>query len=211
MLMQVLKGVAVGVLALAGIIVLLPLVLMLMLWILYAGVGAVQSIPFDVQTQGVVEVIVQDHHDDDDTLWYYSISAHGQAQKTEPFEPEEMVVHRICPDSLESYVDREKNKVLNRLQEVCVYDAKGQRVENEDPLIDRVMQQAAKLEHDIMELCIMEAGGHVFLHTELNVNLWCPYELYYYDPVKDRLIELYTFDGLEVIGLRVRNMELLVP
>jgi hypothetical protein len=58
-----------------------------------------------------------------------------------------------------------------------------------------------------VELHIFQHGGELFLQTELNVNLWCPCELYWYDQQNDRLVELYTFDGLEVVGMRIRDLE----
>lgn len=204
---KLVSGLTVFLLVLFVLIGLLPMLLAVTLvWGFQTEEGTVHTVSFDVERQGVVDVIVKDHHGDDDTLLYYAISTSGQAQEIAPFEADGMTVLRVSPNSLESYIDREKNAVLNRLQEVWVYDESGQLVKNTDPLVDAVMQQAAKLEHDIMELCIMQVGEATFLHTELNVNWWCPCELYWYDPVQDRLIELYTFNALEVVGLRVRDM-----
>lgn len=207
MMRKLVSGLAVFLLVLFLLIGLLPMLLAVTLvWGFEAEEGTVHTVAFDVERQGVVDVIVKDHHGDDDTLLYYAISGSGQAQEIEPFEPDEMTVVSIVPGSLESYVDREQNKVLNRLREVWVYDENGQQVESTDPLVDAVMQQAAKLEHSMLVLRIMQVGEHVFLYAELNVNWWCPCELYWYDPVQDRLIELYTFNALEVVGLRVRDM-----
>lgn len=204
---KLLRGIGIGLLALLLLIGLLPVLFMLLYLAFDMAGGAVRSIPFDVEQRGVVDVIVRNHHDEDAPLQYFAISDSGQAQEIEAFEAEGMTVIRISPDSLESYIDREKNAVLNRLQEVMVCDETGRPVKNEDPLVERVIQQAAKLEHSIMELRLLQVGENVFLYTELNVNLWCPCELYYYDPVQDRLIEVYTFNELEVVGLRVRDVE----
>jgi len=206
MFMKIVRGLAVGILALFGLIGLLPILVMLFFGFAELVDAGVRSIPFDAEKHGVVDVIVKNHHGEDDTLYYYNISGDGKAQQTDPFVPDAMTVTRIDRSSLESYIDRGQNKVLNRLQEVYVCDDNGNRIPNTDPLVDAVMHQAAKLEHDIMELRMLQTGGETFLYTELNVNLWCPCELYWYDPVEDRLVELYTFNELEVVGLRVRDV-----
>lgn len=206
MLLKIVKGLLIGLVALVGLLLLLPVAVMLLFLMTEMFDAGVRSIPFDVEQHGVLDVIVRNHHGEDDTLYYYNLSDDGRAQQTEPFEPDAMTVTRIDRSSLESYVDRGQNKVLNRLQEVYVCDDNGNRIPNTDPLVDAVMHQAAKLEHDIMELRMLQTGGETFLYTELNVNLWCPCELYWYDPVEDRLVELYTFNELEVVGLRVRDV-----
>lgn len=203
---SIMRGLGIGFLALFGFIGLFPTLVILIFGVTGLLAAEVHAIPFDAQTRGVVDVIVRNHHGDDDTLYYYNVSNDGRVQETDPFVPDDMTVTRIARDSLESYIDREKNKVLNRLQDVYVYDESGERVPNTDPLVDAVMQQAATLEHDIMELRMLRIGEETFLYTELNVNLWCPCELYWYDPAQDRLVELYTFNELEVVGLRVRDM-----
>ena len=165
-----------------------------------------EMIRFDPEVIGVVDVIVTDHHGDDDTLHYYNIGAGHLKQECEPFEPDGMTVYTMDTSGLESYIDREKNKVLNRLKYIRIEDAQGSEI-SPTPLMEAVVTRSATLEHDIMELHLFEVDGEIFLQTELNVNWWCPVELYWYDTEKDRLIELYTFDALEIVGLRIRDLE----
>ena len=163
------------------------------------------GISFDPNTMGVVDVIVVDHHGDDDTPHYYNIGAGRVKQECELFEPDNMTVYTVDHNGLESYIDRSKNKVLNRLLYIRIEDAQGNEI-TPTPLMEAAVTCAAGLEHDIMELHIFQLGEEIFLQTELNVNWWCPCELYWYDQKKDRLVELYTFDGLEVVGMRIRDL-----
>jgi len=206
---KLLKWIGRGVLALVLTVTAVPALLGVFLAVfgVFSMVpSAIRSIPFDVEKYGVVDVVVQDYRDDSGEWMYYALSDDGRAQEIDSFEPDGMTVIEVIPDSLECYIDREQNKVLNRLAEVQVYDEHGKVVNNTDPLVDAIMRQAAKLEHNIFTIRIMKVGDAAFLYTELNVNWWTPCELYYYDPAADRLIELYTFDGKEVVGLRVRDV-----
>lgn len=177
-----------------------------LLWLTGGTTQLKKLLSFDPETMGVVDVIVVDHHGEDDTPHFYHIGAGRIKQDAEPFEPEAMVVYEVDTQGLECYIDREKNKVLNRLRYISIYDEQSNLMEN-TPLLEAVVTQAATLEHDIMELHIFLLGSEIFLQTELNVNWWCPCELYWYDQQNDRLVELYTFDGLEVVGMRIRDLE----
>lgn len=166
---------------------------------------ATEVIPFDPELIGIMDVIVTDHHGDDPTLHYYNIGMGRLKQPCDPFEPQEMTVYTVDRYGLESYIDQEKNKVLNRLLYIRIEDDQGREI-TPTPLLEAVVTQAATLEHDIMELTIFQAGGETFLQTELNVNWWCPVELYWFNMETGKLVELYTFDGLEVVGLRLRDV-----
>ena len=59
-----------------------------------------------------------------------------------------------------------------------------------------------------MAAWLIRADDLWFLQIMLNVNLWTPYELYWYNPVSDRLVEMTTFDGKEVVGLEIADKTL---
>lgn len=73
----------------------------------------------------------------------------------------------------------------------------------------RILRRVAELEHDLILVEILDTGSDAFVHVGLNVNLWSPYKLYYYNEEADELVELHTWDGERVTGLRVRNPDLL--
>lgn len=176
-------------------------------WLMGGRAFFAQVIPFDPERTGVVDVIVTDSHGRDDMLYYYNIGAGLAKQECDAFEPETMSIYRVDPDGLECYIDREKNKVLNRLLYIRIEDKAGNEISPTPPM-EAAVTQAATLEHNIFSLHIFEVSGEIFLQAELNVNLWCPYELYWYDQHNGRLVELYTFDCMEVVGMRIRNLEL---
>jgi len=75
---------------------------------------------------------------------------------------------------------------------------------------DEVMKRMFELvheqaEHWIINLRVYKVGDEYFIRTMLNVNLWTPYELFWYDAEKDELVLLHTFDGQEIVGIRLRE------
>jgi len=182
------------------------LAVLVLVWAAWRALRGIEVARFDPEIMGVVDVIVVDHHGGADTLHYYNIGTGRVKQECDPFEADNMTVYTVDHSGLESYIDRDKNKVLNRLLYIRIEDAQGNEI-TPTPLMEAAVTCAAGLEHNIIGLHIFQHGGELFLQVELNVNLWCPYELYWYDQQNDRLVELYTFDGLEVVGMRIRDLE----
>ena len=179
-----------------------------LLWLTDGTTQIKKLLPFDPETMGVVDVIVVDLHRADDTPHYYHIGADRIKREAEPFEPEDMTVTHIFPACLDGLPRKDGNKAYYQLGPIQVFDEEGRKTENTDPLLEKVLRQMENQEyHDVMVLRLLQTGGEAFLYTELNVNWWCPCELYWYDRQNDRLVELYTFDGLEVAGMRIRDLE----
>ena len=44
-----------------------------------------------------------------------------------------------------------------------------------------------------------------YVVIELNVNLWSPYELYYFNKDNGELKEIYTFNGKDIVGIKVNK------
>ena len=85
-----------------------------------------------------------------------------------------------------------------------VLDGEGNPVEK-TPEMNRILELGGENEHAIMAAWLIRAEDQWFLQVMLNVNLWTPYELYWYNPVSDRLVEMTTFDGKEVVGLEIAD------
>ena len=79
------------------------------------GAGAVGCAIARELSKYNVDVIVVDHHGGADTLHYYNIGTGRVKQACDPFEADNMTVYTVDHSGLESYIDRDKNKVLNRL------------------------------------------------------------------------------------------------
>ena len=84
-------------------------------------------------------------------------------------------------------------KVLDNDEEVEMTDT-----------IKKIINQASKIEHDIIMNKIIKIDDQYFVVIELNVNLWTPYEFYYYNNKKDKLVEIETFDNYDVVGIKIK-------
>ena len=138
---------------------------------------------------------------------YYSLANHQRIRLTETFLPDPMRILKVPYGCFKSYVDREKNKVLNRLDHMALEDMDKKPVPVNDEQ-SRIFQHLAGLEHSLMDIRFIETGGETFIYLELNGNLWMPCCLYWYDHENDALVLLHEWDGEEVIGLHLRNIVL---
>lgn len=158
-----------------------------------------------------VEVVVQDAEGKKE---YYRVEGTpgGIRRRTEcdPFEGEAIEFYRA--DSSAAFVEFPEDKqedwvwcAENWVGSVVRLEKDGQLVEADGTmrkLLNRLQKEA---EHWIMDVRIIRAGGAYFVRTRLNVNLWTPVELFWYDPAEDALTEIAVFDDAEIVGLRLKD------
>ena len=63
--------------------------------------------------------------------------------------------------------------------------------------MDDIFKKIALLEHDLLTVRIFDISGEYFVYVELNVNLWTPCSLYYYNQDSRELIQLFEFSNKE--------------
>ena len=165
---------------------------------------------FDPEKEGIVDVIVIAHtsimsNRKESETRYYSLASGGRIRLSEAFEPDTVTIYTVPPRCFESYIDRDRNKVLNRLDHIALLDTDGNQISVSETQA-KVFYKIAELEHDLMDIRFIEADGQIFVYLELNVNLWTPCCLYWYDRDADMLILLHKWDAEEVVGLRLRNV-----
>lgn len=167
---------------------------------------------FDVEKEGIVDVIViartsnMSNRKVSETR-YYSLASGGRICLSEAFEPDAAAVYTVPNDCFVSYIDSGRNRILNRLDHMALVD----EARNQVPVSEmhaRIFQRIAELERAVLDIRLIETGGQTFVYLELNVNLWTPCCLYWYDRDADALVLLHKWDAEEVIGLRLRNIAL---
>lgn len=157
---------------------------------------------FDL-AEGLVDVQTRIEEGEKQTLCQYTLASGQRIQPIESFVPDEAVFYEVPRGCFESYID---DKVLNRLVRMELLDAEGRPVEiSED--IESIFRCVEQLEHDLFTVRIIETKGLYFVYVELNVNLWLPCTLYFYNPEERRLVELYTWDSKKIVALHVRSEE----
>ena len=136
------------------------------------------------------------------TLSYYEVNDRKYERKANKFEYEnnETITFQNC---FESYIDRNKNKVLNKRMEECkILDSNNSEMES-DETIENIINLISDLEHDIMKAKAIKVEENYYVVVALNVNLWSPYDLYKYE--NNKLRKLYTFDDEDIIGIKERD------
>lgn len=155
---------------------------------------------FNSNFMNSIFVITKD--EDTNIINYYEINEKGNSREIEKFEPDIMEEFTVN-NGYESYISG--NKVLNRLTlDSCVIEDKtGNTVEFTEEF-RKIVEKVSELEQSIFKNKIFKVNHEYYVVVELNVNLWSPYYLYYYDRVNDKLQHLYTFDGEDIIGLKIK-------
>lgn len=174
------------------IIIILAIILLLVIALMiYIGVNYDFTNSLYVMTKDEVN----------DAIHYYDINDRGKCREREKFEPDEMEEFTV-KDCYDSYIS--DNKVLNKLTlDTCtIEDQTGNTVEMTEEF-RKIVKNVAELEHDIFKNKILKIKKAYYVVVELNVNLWSPYCLYYYDRENDELKLLYTFDGEDIIGIKL--------
>lgn len=172
-----------------------------------------QSSLTEKNKESVIEIQTQDYgwvYDSEksyDTC-YYSLYSNKKLKETEPFVADKTEVFTASRDCFSSYIDKRKNKVLNHLIHTELTDKNGNKVEI-TPIISSIFEETAKLEHDIMRMEIIKDKEEYFVFVSLNVNLWTPCTLYYFNQNFSKLIELYTFDYEIVTGIKINDLNTL--
>ena len=154
------------------------------------------SASFDMKTDGLVQV--QTVHESDKTVKYYALASGSRIMDTDTFVPDDMQVYTVS--SFSTGLD-------NMLQgPLRVYDDAKREV----PVtreIDTICHAMRDVGHHVLECRILRVGDEWFVSAMLNVNLWTPYQFYYFNQESGKLMLLYEFNGRDVTAVRILSAE----
>ena len=197
-------------------IILLPIVISIWVfcWMLFLSCLLWSGLIYEFEHEIKPELLEQNYYDNsifvvtknerNNSISYYEINDYEDKRTVDKFEysNNELLYFNNC---FESYIDRERNKVLNKRTNRCeILD------DNKDNIIidekyDDIINKVSDLEHDIMESKMIKINDNIYVVVALNVNMWSPYKLYKYD--NNKLNHLYTFDGEDVIAIKENLIE----
>ena len=141
--------------------------------------------------ESVLEVMTED--DGTGERHCYALGAgETQCRSCTPFEPEPCVFYEGFNQGWEE----------NRLVGTEFSTASGDPL-TPTPETDAILGCIEKNEHQLLRVWLIRAGGQWFVQAELNVNLWTPYEFYWYDPERGGLRLVHVFNGEYMIALRI--------
>ena len=118
---------------------------------------------------------------DNDKIRYYEVNGKGNKRSADKFESEKFDEVVDLDRCFESYIDRDKNKVLNKYLDNCyMINQNGKDFSNESIYQD-IAIQVSLLEHDMFDIKIYKIGDEYYVTRGLNVNIYIPYDLFKYD------------------------------
>ena len=128
---------------------------------------------------------------------YYEINHSKCDRKIDKFQSDSMQKFTLlnCYDSF-------KNRILNEIQDECMIldESNKEKIKLEDSNLKDIVYEISKIDHDIVDAKIIKVNNVYYPVVSLNVNLWNPYEIYYYE--NNSLIKIATFDDEDVIGIK---------
>ena len=153
------------------------------------------------QASPVLKVMIQPEGSNVENYEYLVVYDNGETTATDSFTPDDAAFYTAESGAFIS--DVVNKKIVNTLGSTLLTDGHGNKT-NADEMMTAIMQTAAdSIDHDIIQFTIILDGDRYFTFVKLNVNLWSPCILYKYDTSTNRLIELCTWDGVNLMGIVV--------
>lgn len=154
------------------------------------------SASFDMKTDGLVQV--QTVHESDKTVKYYALASGSRSMDTDTFIPDDLQVYTVS-----SFSTGMDNMIQGPIR---AYDEASRDV----PVtreIDTICHAMRDVGHHVLECRILRVGDEWFVSAMLNVNLWTPYQFYYFNQESGKLMLLYEFNGRDVTAVRILSAE----
>lgn len=106
-----------------------------------------------------------------------------------------------CTDS---YIDREKNKVLNKVtKNTCrINSVKFEEADLKNK--EEILMLIGNLEHDLWNIDVFEVKDRYFVAVALNVNWFSPTDLYEYNSNNNRLIFLGDVSDVRITNIKLK-------
>lgn len=106
-----------------------------------------------------------------------------------------------CTDS---YIDREKNKVLNKVtKNTCLINS-VKFEESDLKNKEEILMLIGSLEHDLWNIDVFEVNDRYFVAIALNVNLISPTDFYEYNSNNNRLIFLGDVSDVRITDIKLK-------
>ncbi len=166
----------------------------------------------DIQTHPNEEDNSLDNDDNNADICYYSLTTDGKVTEAEPFTPDEMEIFTVPVNrcfneyTIEFGNSNHTHRNYTYISDMILEDEDGKNVEI-TPIISDIFKEALAIGHDMFEMKIFKLDDEYFVYAELNVNLWYPCGLYYYNQEASKLIKLYEFDDEEITGIKIHSLD----
>lgn len=149
----------------------------------------------------VLKVALQSSTGDAPAAEYYMLDNEGHAEKTAEFSPDADAVFFYADVDADFDCRIKNNHIVNRLVSTRGSDKAGNPV-RADQTTEKILQAAADLiDHAMYDFTVINSGGRYFVYLKLNVNWQDPCHLYAYDKAGGKLIKLYVWQSMDLLGI----------
>lgn len=170
---------------------------LLLLVFVYAGTdneGRNEYQPLNIITKEVNE---EGEVDDSKKAKYYHVSANGFQREIAAFQSDDLNIFTLGNDLCE---DRRGKSLVH---EPVWIDADGNKVKHVS-ILNKILDQTLDIDHEFFSVKIFEDQKEYFVVYDLNVNWQYPFEICHYNQQKDKLEYITSFEGEDIIGLRLK-------
>lgn len=98
----------------------------------------------------------------------------------------------------ESYIDHDKNEVLNKVNEE---NCNNFIESNNNSELLNIINEISKFKHDLVDVKIISTNNNYYVSTYLNTNWICPSKLYFYDKANKKLKLIFEIDDEEILDV----------
>ena len=159
----------------------------------------------DIQTHPYEEDHSLDNNDNNVDICYYSLTTDGKVTEAEAFTPDDIDIYNVNYSKYSHHITF-KNSSFRCMHDITLTDENGNNIEI-TPVITDIINQIKDIDHDTFKMKIFKLDDEYFVYAELNVNLWYPCTLYYYNQEASKLIKLYEFDDEEITGIKIHSLD----
>lgn len=137
----------------------------------------------------------------------YKVNKYGKSKRIDnnEFVETNNKIYSIT-NCFESYIDRDKNEVLNRInQENCNIFLEN----NKDSELLNIINEVANLKHDLFVVNIIHTEkGNYYVSIILNTNWICPSDLYIYDKNEKKLKLVFETYNEFILDINENNFNI---
>lgn len=145
-------------------------------------------------------IFVITQNENTEEIKYYEVNYQSNKRQVEEFESDvdEIFSTDECYDS--------SNGNINELTwDTCnIFDENDNIIEISEELKNILINIQKNQESVIFEIKILKLEDDYYVVEALNVNMWTPYEFYYYNSKNEELEYIYTFSNEDVVGIKLK-------
>lgn len=135
---------------------------------------------------------------------YYKVNKYGKFKKIDnnEFVEANNKIYSIA-DCFESYIDRDKNEVINKInQKNCNIFLESHK----DSELSNIINEIANLKHDLFNVKIIcTEKNNYYISIYLNTNWICPSDLYIYDKNEKKLKLIFETCNEFILDINENN------